>query len=172
VRIVDSGGVEVAIDTVGEISVRGQQVMAGYFDDAAASAAAIVDGWLLTGDLGRIDANGYLFVVDRKKDVIVSGGENIASREVEAALHEHPAVAEVAVVGIPDDYWGEVVCAAVALRPGSAASAEELVAHCRQRLAGFKRPRHVLFVDELPKNTTGKIEKQRLREVLHREFCR
>jgi acyl-CoA synthetase (AMP-forming)/AMP-acid ligase II len=165
-RIVDDTGRAVAPGAVGEIAVRGEQVMAGYLDDDAATHDAIVDGWLRTGDLGRIDDGGRLFVVDRKKDVIVTGGENVASREVEAVLHDHPAVHDVAVVGIADDYYGEAVAAAVVLRPGHHATEDELVAHCRARLAGYKRPRHVVFVAELPRNTVGKVDKGRVRATL------
>jgi acyl-CoA synthetase (AMP-forming)/AMP-acid ligase II len=165
-RIVDDAGRDVTPGAVGEIAVRGEQVMAGYLDDHAATSDAIVDGWLRTGDLGRLDDRGYLFVVDRKKDVIVTGGENVASREVEAVLHDHPAVHDVAVVGIPDDYFGEAVAAAVVIRPGGHATEDELVAHCRERLASYKRPRRVVFVADLPRNTVGKVDKGQVRAAL------
>ena len=163
VAIVDDDGNRLPADEVGEIAVRGAQVMAGYWNDAAATDAAIVDGWLRTGDLGRLDGSGRLAVVDRKKDIIISGGENVASREVEGVLHDHPAVAAAAVVGTPDERWGERVTAIVVVRAGCTVTAAELVAHCRDHLAGFKTPRHIEFVDALPLNTTGKIDKPALR---------
>ena len=168
VRIVADDGTPLPTGTVGEIAVRGEQVMAGYLHDPEATAAAIGDGWLRTGDLGRLDSRGRLFVVDRKKDVIVTGGENVASREVEAVLHAHPAVRDAAVIGVADEYYGEAVCAVVVLRPGRAAGADmaaALVDHCRARLAGYKKPRHVEFVDALPRNATGKVDKRALRRT-------
>ncbi len=164
-RIVDDSGHEVSRGVVGEISCRGEQVMSGYYNDPEATNSAIVDGWLRTGDLGTLDADGYLTVVDRKKDIIISGGENVASREVEAVLFQHPAVREAAVIGIPDERWGEVVAAVVVLHNATSATDTELIALCRGHLAGFKQPRRILFLDELPKNTTGKIEKHRLRAI-------
>ena len=153
-----------------EILVRAPQVMAGYWDDPAASAAALRDGRLHTGDVGRIDADGILSVVDRLKDVIVSGGENVASREVEDVLLLHPGVADVAVVGRPDERWGERVCAFVVVRPGTGlvrgALENDLVTLARNHLAGFKVPREVIVVDALPRNATGKVLKQELRDSL------
>lgn len=156
-------GVDVRIAADGEILVRAPQVTAGYWDDPAATSAAFADGWFRTGDVGRIDGDGVLFVVDRKKDVIVTGGENVASREVEDALAAHPAVADVAVVGVPDPHWGENVCAVVVARDGRHVDGAELVAFARERLAGFKKPKHVLVVDALPRNATGKVRKDALR---------
>jgi long-chain acyl-CoA synthetase len=150
----------------GEILVRAPQVMAGYWEDEPATAAALAGGWLHTGDAGRLDDDGLLTVVDRLKDVIVSGGENVASREVEAVLHAHPDVADVAVVGIGDERWGERVTAAVVRRPGTTVTADELVALSRAHLAGYKTPRAVVFVDELPRNAAGKVLKQQLRDEL------
>jgi acyl-CoA synthetase (AMP-forming)/AMP-acid ligase II len=165
VRIVDDDGLPLPAGEVGEIAVRGDQVCAGYWRDPEATRAARTrDGWFRTGDLGRIDADGWLHVVDRKKDVIVSGGENVASREVEDVLAEHGAVREAAVIGVPDDRWGERVAAVVARRPGQDVTAEDLVAHVREHLAGFKVPRLVAFVDELPKNASGKVQKATLRD--------
>ncbi len=159
-------GVELRLDdATQEILVRAPQVMAGYWQDPAASATALADGWLHTGDVGRVDDDGLLTVVDRTKDVIVSGGENVASREVEAVLHSHPGVADVAVIGLPDPRWGERVAAVVVRRAGDPVSAEELVALTRAHLAGFKTPRSVEFVDELPRNGAGKVLKQQLRET-------
>jgi acyl-CoA synthetase (AMP-forming)/AMP-acid ligase II len=159
-------GVDVRLADDGEILIRSPQVMAGYWEEPEATAATLVDGWLHTGDVGRFDAEGNLAVVDRKKDVILTGGENVSSLEVEQVLHEVPEVSEVAVVGVPDAEWGENVCAVVVARPGTTVDPDALVAAARARLAGFKVPRHVVTVDELPKNATGKIVKQELRTWL------
>jgi acyl-CoA synthetase (AMP-forming)/AMP-acid ligase II len=161
-----SSGVELRLDeSTQEILVRAPQVMAGYWHDPDATAAALADGWLHTGDVGRIDDDGLLTVVDRTKDVIVSGGENVASREVEAVLHQHAAVADVAVIGLPDERWGERVTAVVVLRDGQAVDADELVALARAHLAGFKTPRAIEFVDALPRNGAGKVLKAQLRDT-------
>ncbi len=165
-RIVDARGGELASGAVGEIAVRGPQVMAGYLEDPGATALAVVDGWLHTGDLGRLDERGYLTVVDRKKDVIVTGGENVASREVEAVLHDDPMVAEAAVVGVPDERWGERVTAVVVAARGVAIDEDALVARCRAALAGYKIPRRVVVLDALPRNATGKVDKLALRRRL------
>jgi acyl-CoA synthetase (AMP-forming)/AMP-acid ligase II len=151
----------------GEILVRAEQCMAGYWNDPAATSSAIVDGWLHTGDIGRFDETGYLYIVDRKKDMILSGGENIASREVEEALRTHPAVADCAVIGLPDPRWGERVCAV--LRMAGEASDEELEAHSRGLLAGYKTPRRWVRVDALPLNASGKVDKPLLRRGCARD---
>ncbi len=166
VTIMDEQGREVPWDgtSVGEIVVRGNVVTRGYWRDEAATAEAIRDGWLHTGDLATIDTEGYVLIVDRKKDIIVTGGENVSSIEVEKLLYEHPAVLECAVIGVPDERWGEAVKAIVAVRPGATATEDELTEFCRGRLAGFKVPRSVVFVDALPKSGTGKILKRQLRE--------
>ena len=142
---------------------RSPQAILGYWDDAAKTAETFRDGWLHTGDLGILDDEGYLYVVDRKKDMIKSGGENVASREVEEVLHAHPAVAEAAVFGIPHPRWIEAVAAAVVPRAGHELTVEEVTRFCRDRLAGFKTPRYVVIADELPKNPSGKILKRELR---------
>jgi acyl-CoA synthetase (AMP-forming)/AMP-acid ligase II len=148
---------------VGEILIRGAQVATAYWPDHRPTT---IDGWLHTGDVGRIDAAGRLVVVDRLKDVIITGGENVSSREVEDALSTHPAVEQVAVVGVPDQYWGEAICAVVVTRPGAAPSADALVSHTRSRIAGFKRPRHILFVEALPLTSNGKIAKDAVRRYV------
>lgn len=165
-RVVGDDGRDVPADerTVGEIRVRGASVTPGYFEDEAATREAFEDGWLKTGDLAVIDAHGYVTVVDRAKDVIKTGGEAVYSTEVEAVLAEHPAVLEVAVYGTPDPLWGESVRAAVVVRPGRSVGAEELVAHCRASLAGFKVPRAIAFLADLPRTGSGKIAKRMLRE--------
>ena len=163
VRITDGEGQDVPAGTIGEVLVRSASVMAGYWQKPGATAGVMRGDWYLTGDLGYRDDEGYLFLVDRAKDMIVSGGENIYSTEVEDALASHPAVQEVAVFGVPDPRWGESVYAVVSVR--QPVTAEELVAHCRQRIAGFKMPRHVeLLTEPLPKSASGKILKRELRE--------
>ncbi|CAB4607673.1 unannotated protein [freshwater metagenome] len=164
-RLVNDAGEDVAHGEVGEILIRAAQVMQGYLDDPAATDAALRDGWLHTGDMGRI-VDGWLHVVDRKKDIIITGGENVSSLEVEAALLDHPSVARVAVVGVPDPKWGENVCAVIVATPGSEIVSADLVAFVRQRLAGFKVPRHIVFVDELPVTGSGKVVKAQLRQRL------
>lgn len=164
VKIVDPQGNEVPRGTPGEIAVRGSQVMLGYWNKPEATAAAIVDGWMLTGDGAWMDEDGFIYVVDRVKDMIISGGENIYSREVENAVHVHPAVRECAVIGIPDEKWGEAVLAVVTLKEGQHVTAEEIIAHCRGLIANYKCPRHVEFRDELPLSGAGKILKNVLRK--------
>jgi fatty-acyl-CoA synthase len=150
--------------TLGEVMFRGNVVMKGYLKNKAASEKAFAGGWFHSGDLGVIHPDGYIQLKDRSKDIIISGGENISSIEVEEALYKHPAVQAAAVVAKPDEKWGETPCAFVELKPGQTASAEELVAWCKQNLAGYKVPRHVVFT-ELPKTSTGKIQKFKLREM-------
>lgn len=161
----DESGAPVPTGERGEVVLRGPKVFKGYWRDPDATAAAFAGGWFHTGDIGIRDADGYLFIVDRLKDMIVSGGENIASSEVERVLDEHPTVLEVAVIGHPDEKWGEVPVAFVVLRPGMAATPDELIAHCRNHLAKFKVPKDVTLVDELPRNPSGKVLKRELRAV-------
>jgi acyl-CoA synthetase (AMP-forming)/AMP-acid ligase II len=164
VRIVGPERRDCAVDQPGEIVVRGDQVLSGYWNRPEATAEAFHDGWFHTGDMARMDAEGFVYIVDRKKDMIVSGGENVYPREVEEALFGHPAVAEAAVFGLPDTHWGERVAAAIVLRPGERVDESALDALCREQLAGYKRPRAWFFVDEIPKNVSGKILKRALRE--------
>jgi acyl-CoA synthetase (AMP-forming)/AMP-acid ligase II len=166
VRIVDPGTLAVVpVGEPGEIWLRTPQLMKGFLGKPEETAAAITpEGWFRTGDIGRVDDEGFVFVEDRLKDMVISGGENIYSPEVERVLAEHPAVMEVAVIGIPDQTWGESVKAVVALKPGTTATEEELVAHCREHLARFKCPRSVDVVEALPRNPTGKILKRELRK--------
>ena len=156
-------GVRLRIDEHGEVLARSNVVMDGYWHQPEATADAIVDGWFHTGDGGTIDDDGYLSISDRKKDVIISGGENISSIEVEDALSSHPDVVEVAVIGVPDDKWGETVKALVVLAPGSATTEADLIEHCRGRLAHFKCPTSVELRDELARTATGKLQKFKLR---------
>ena len=167
-RVLDDDDVEVPWDgaAIGEICVRSNHVMSGYWEQPEETALALRGGWLRTGDLAVVDADGYVTIVDRRKDLIVSGGENIASVEVEAVLCTHPAVREAAVVAMADDRWGEVPAAFVSLRPGASTSDEELIAWVQQRLARFKAPKRVTILDELPKGGTGKVAKPALRALL------
>jgi acyl-CoA synthetase (AMP-forming)/AMP-acid ligase II len=156
-------GTQLRIDHQGEVLARSNVVLEGYWDQPEATADAIVDGWFHTGDGGTIDAEGYLSISDRKKDVIISGGENVSSIEVEDALASHPDVAEVAVIGVPSEKWGETVKALVVLVSGSTATEGELIEHCRGRLAHFKCPTSVEVRDELARTATGKLQKFKLR---------
>ncbi|WP_031468465.1 acyl-CoA synthetase [Sciscionella sediminilitoris] len=165
VRIVDGNGAEVPQGRLGEITLSGPKVFGGYWRDAEATAKAIRDGWFHTGDVGRVDEDGYLYVEDRKKDMIVSGGENIATPEVERVLYEHPDVLEAAVIGVAHERWGEVPKAFVVLRQGAALEAAELIAFCRERLAKFKAPAEIQFLDELPRTPSGKVLKRDLRTL-------
>jgi len=166
-RVVDDTMADVPHDgdTMGEIVMRGNNVMAGYYRDPEATTEAFRGGWFHSGDLGVMHPDGYMEVRDRAKDVIISGGENIASIEVEQALMSHPSVLEVAVVGVPDDKWGERPKAFVLLRVGTSATPEELIAHVRTKIAGYKAPRDVDFALDLPKTSTGKIQKFVLRDA-------
>jgi long-chain acyl-CoA synthetase len=157
IRLVGQDGQEVAPGEVGEIEIRGHNVMKGYWGKPEETAAAVRDGWLATGDMARADEDGYLYIVDRKKDLIIRGGYNVYPREVEEVLYEHPAVAEAAVVGIPHASLGEEIGAAVVLKPGADASPADLSAYVKSRLAAYKYPRQVWLLDSLPKGPTGKI---------------
>jgi acyl-CoA synthetase (AMP-forming)/AMP-acid ligase II len=156
-------GVRVAVNDEGEVLARSNHVFEGYWEQPAETARAIVDGWFHTGDGGDLD-DGYVVISDRKKDVIISGGENVSSIEVEDCLFQHEAVAEAAVIGVPDDHWGETVKALVVLRPGNTISEQDLIEFCRERMAHFKCPRSVEFRDELARTATGKLQKFKLRQ--------
>jgi fatty-acyl-CoA synthase len=149
---------------LGEVTMRGNVVMKGYLKNAKSTDAAFAGGWFHTGDIGVIHPDGYIQLKDRSKDIIISGGENISSIEVEDALYKHPAVSAAAVVAMPDDKWGETPCAFVELKAGQKASADELMQWCKTQLASYKCPRHVVFAD-IPKTSTGKIQKFKLREM-------
>jgi acyl-CoA synthetase (AMP-forming)/AMP-acid ligase II len=156
-------GVRIAVDDEGEVLTASNHNLAGYWEQPDATAEATAEDWFHTGDGGLIDDDGYLVIQDRKKDVIISGGENVSSIEVEDALMSHAAVKEVAVIGIPDEKWGELVTALI-VTDGTEVSGDELIAHCREHLAGYKCPKRVEFVDELPRTATGKLQKFKLRE--------
>lgn len=164
-KICDSTGRELPHGEVGEIVAKGPNVMQGYWNDPAATKSVLSeDGWLRTGDAGMVDAEGYLYLKDRVKDMIVSGGENIYPVEVENALAEHPEIADAAVIGVPDEKYGETVMAICVLRPGATLNAEDVIAHCRKHIGGYKVPRKVAFLDELPRNPSGKVLKRELRK--------
>ncbi|WP_430334397.1 class I adenylate-forming enzyme family protein [Rhodococcus sp. ACT016] len=164
VRVVDPFGNDCAIGEVGEIVVQGDQVTKGYFGNAEANAQAFDGGWFHTGDLAHRDEEGFLYIVDRAKDMIISGGENVYSSEVENAIYTNPDVLEAAVIGTPDEKWGELVTAVVVRKPGTELTADDVVTSCRSQLAAFKQPRKVIFVDEMPQTVSGKIRKNVLRD--------
>ncbi len=161
-KVVDDDGNEVAQGDVGEIVIKGHNVMNGYWKREDATAETIVDGWLHTGDIGKVDEDGYFFIVDRKKEMIIRGGYNVYPREIEEVLYEHPDVREAAVLGIPSDEYGEEVAAAIALKAGASTSPEELRSYVKEQVAGYKYPRKVWLVDDLPKGPTGKILKREI----------
>jgi acyl-CoA synthetase (AMP-forming)/AMP-acid ligase II len=163
IKIVGVDGKALAPGEVGEIAIRHAAVMKGYWNRPEATAEAIIDGWFHTGDAGYVDEDGYFYIHDRIKDMIVSGGENIYPAEVENALSGHAAIADVAVIGVPDERWGEVVKAVVVLKPRAKASADDIIAYTRTRIAGFKLPKSIDFVDELPRNPSGKVLRRELR---------
>ena len=164
VKIFDAGGKEVKVGEVGEIVIRGPTVMKGYWNNPEATAKSIKNGWFYSGDAGFTDKDGYIYIHDRVKDMIVSGGENIYPAEVENAVFGHPAVADVAVIGVPDDKWGEAVKAIVVLKPGATAGAEDIIAFARTRIAAYKVPKSVDFAPSLPRNPSGKVLRRELRE--------
>jgi acyl-CoA synthetase (AMP-forming)/AMP-acid ligase II len=166
VSIQDHDGQPLPPNQPGEICVRGPNVMAGYWNDPSATAAVIRDGWLHSGDVGHLDAAGYLHITDRTKDIIIKGGENISPRQVEEALYTHPAVAEVAIVGLPDATFGEEVCAVVVLRDGHAATEADLQEHAARHVGKFKVPARVVFGTDLLKSGVGKVLKRELRRKL------
>lgn len=165
VRIVDSEGTDLAANERGEVLVKGGNVMMGYYKNPEATNAAIEDGWLHTGDIGYLDEDGYLYIVERKKDLIIRGGQNVYPRDSEEILAQHPAIMEVAVVGIPSEKFGEEVKAFVALKSGQNVSADELIVYTQQYLANYKTPAYIEFIEALPRNTVGKINKRALREM-------
>jgi fatty-acyl-CoA synthase len=167
-RIVDGDGNDVAPNTVGEIWLKGPSVTPGYWNQPEITAKHFsADGWFKTGDAARRDEDGFFYIVDRWKDMYISGGENVYPAEVESALAAHPSIVDAAVVGVPDPQWGEVGCAIVVLRGGTKLAADDVIAHCRSRLAGYKTPRHVRFVESLPRTASGKIRK----DLLRRDFA-
>jgi long-chain acyl-CoA synthetase len=161
-KVVDDSGNELPQGESGEIVIRGHNVMKGYWHHPEATAEAIRDGWFFTGDIGRVDDDGYFYIVDRKKELIIRGGFNVYPREIEEVIYEHPAVREAAVIGLPHAELGEEIGAAVVLKPGSTATEAEIRDHVKANVAAYKYPRHVWFLDELPKGATGKILKREI----------
>ena len=161
-KLVDDDGNDVEQGEVGEIVIKGHNVMKGYWNREDATKEAIVDGWFHSGDMGKIDDDGYFFIVDRKKELIIRGGYNVYPREIEEVLYEHEDVLEAAVIGVEDDSMGEEVGAAVVLKEGKDVSADDLKAYVKEQVANYKYPRKIWFVDELPKGPTGKILKREI----------
>jgi acyl-CoA synthetase (AMP-forming)/AMP-acid ligase II len=164
VRIFDESDNELPTGKMGEIVVRGEVVMRGYWKNPHATTETLRGGWLHTGDLGIMDEKGYIYILDRAKDMIISGGENIYSREIEDVILRHPAIHEVAIIGVPDETWGEAVKAIVVLKPRQKATEKEIIDFCKQNMASYKKPKSIEFVDEIPKNPYGKIPKRELKE--------
>jgi long-chain acyl-CoA synthetase len=167
VRIVDlvDGTSEMPVGKAGEVIIRGPQVATGYFQMAEETANAFRDGWLFTGDIGKMDEEGYFYIVDRKKDMVIAGGFNIYPREIDEVLFEHPKIAEACAVGIPDPYRGETIKAFVVLKAGEAMTAEEVIQHCAAKLARYKIPKSVEFMSALPKSGVGKVLRKELRAM-------
>jgi long-chain acyl-CoA synthetase len=162
---VDTGTREMAIGEAGEICLKGPQVMKEYLKNPDETANVLRDGWMYTGDIGVVDEDGFLSIVDRKKDVIITGGFNVYPKEVDEVLYEHPKVLEACTIGVPDEYRGETVKAYVVLKPGETVTAEEVIAFCREKLSPYKVPRQVAFISEMPKSAVGKILRRELRDM-------
>jgi long-chain acyl-CoA synthetase len=164
VKVVDPERRELPVGETGELLVKGPNIMLGYLNQLEETQAVLKDGWLHTGDLARMDQDGYIFIVDRKKEMILTGGFNIYPREIEEVLHAHPSVSEAAVIGLPDEEKGELATAFIILKTGAEVQEEDIIGFCRERLAVYKAPREVHFVEELPRNASGKVLKRLLRE--------
>jgi long-chain acyl-CoA synthetase len=164
-RVVDDDDNEVPIGTLGEIVLRGENILKGYYKNEEATKRAFRGGWFHSGDIGYRDEDGYFYIVDRKTDMIIRGGENIYPREIDEVLYQHPEVASAAAVGVPDELYGEDVAAFIVLNEGSVVSAEEIIGFCRERLADYKCPKRVIFLDEIPKGPTGKLLKRELARI-------
>lgn len=169
VKVVDDAGNETPPGAIGEVIIKGKHVMKGYWNNPEATAAALKGGWLYTGDLAYKDAEGFIYIADRKKDMIISGGENIYPAEVESVIHGHPKVADVGVIGFPDEKWGEAVKAVVVVKPGETLTEQELIEWLKGKIAKFKIPKKVVFTEQLPRNPSGKILKRILREQFNKE---
>ena len=165
IKIVDDQGAEVPRGTVGELLIRGPNITPGYWNNPEATAKTFVDDWLMTGDAARCDDEGFVYIVDRWKDMYISGGENVYPAEVENVLYELPQVAEAAIIGVPSERWGETGKAVLVLKPGQSLDADAVIAHCLANLAKFKVPQSVEFIAALPRNATGKVLKRTLREM-------
>ena len=166
VRVVDDQGRDVAVRERGEVIFRGPHLMKGYYRDPERTGESVIDGWMHSGDIAEVDEHGYVYIVDRLKNLIIRGGQNIAPTDIENVFYRHPSILEVAVVGAPDIEWGERIVAVVVLRPNNEASAQELLEFAAQELPKFVRPEEVIFMEALPKNAVGKIDKQAVRRPL------
>jgi fatty-acyl-CoA synthase len=164
IRLVNNENKDVSVGEIGEILAKGPTVMAGYYKDQKATLRAIRDDWLHTGDFGRLDEDGFLYIVDRKKDMIITGGENVYPREIEEVLYRHPKILEAAVIGLPDPLWGEKIHAIVALKDDANLTEQEVLDYTRENLSSFKKPKSIRFVNRLPRSPTGKVLKYVLRE--------
>jgi len=164
VKVVNDEGNEVSRGKIGEVWVKGPGIIKGFWRNPEETARSITEGWFKTEDLGKMDEDRYLYIVDRKKDMIISGGENIYAKEIDDVLYSHPAILEAAAIGVPDKDWGEAVKAVVVLKPGMTVTEEEIIRFCKERLASYKKPKSVDFMNELPKTASGKILKRDLRE--------
>jgi acyl-CoA synthetase (AMP-forming)/AMP-acid ligase II len=163
-KIVAYDGSELPSGQVGEIVVRAPHVMQGYWNRPEATAETLRDGWLYTGDLGYLDDEGFIYVVDRKKDMLISGGENVYPAEIERVIREIPGIGDISIIGIPDDTWGQVPKAFIEIQPGIPIEAQAVIDHCRTQLAGYKVPRQVEFIEQLPRTPSGKVLKRKLRD--------
>jgi long-chain acyl-CoA synthetase len=172
VQVVDDRDNVLLAGEVGEVRIKGEQVMQGYWRNERATVETLRDGWVYSGDYGMIDEDNFIYIVGRKKEVIISGGENIYPREIEEVLHSHPAIKEVAVVGVPDEKWGEAVKAVVVLNDGAAATEDEIIEYCKKHLASFKKPKSVELRSTLPRSSLGKILKTKIREEYWRNLER
>ncbi len=172
VRVVRDDGTDCGDDEPGEIIITSDAVMQGYWNNPEATAETLRDGWIYTGDIGLRDSDSFIYVVDRKKEMIISGGTNIYTREVEDALQKHPGVLEAAVIGVPDEKWGETVHGIVVAQPGHSPTAQDLIEHCRTLIAAYKKPTGITFMDSLPKQENGKIDKLQLREPFWKGLSR
>jgi fatty-acyl-CoA synthase len=166
IKIEDAAGNEVADGAVGELLIRGPNITPGYWNNPEATQSSFVDGWLKTGDATRFDEEGYIYIVDRWKDMYISGGENVYPAEVENVIHQLPQILEAAIIGVPDDRWGETGKAVIVVKPGETLDEETVITHCLANLAKFKIPQSVVFVNELPRTATGKVLKRKLRADL------
>ena len=165
VKIVDENDKEMPIGEMGELIVKGPNVSPGYYNLPEETAKSFKDGWLYTGDMAKMDDDGYLYIVERKKDLIIRGGFNIVPRDLEEVLHQHPAVLEAAAIGVPDPIMGEEIKAYIVIREGEKVSEDDIIKHCQEHLAKYKTPKYVEFMDALPRNPIGKIMRKKLREL-------
>jgi long-chain acyl-CoA synthetase len=168
-KVVDEEDREVPDGTLGEIVLRGENILKGYYKNDAANSTAFRNGWFHTGDIGYRDADGFFYIVDRKSDMIIRGGENIYPREIDEVLYQHPRIAAAAAVGVPDNLYGEDVAAVVVLKPGAKVSEQDVIEFCKARLADYKCPKTVRFVDDIPKGPTGKLLKRELARMISAE---